>query len=45
MAKELTNMNENKTYKRRTILKALAGVPVLGFFAYETIPLFIKFAF
>ena len=37
MAKELTNMNENKTYKRRTILKALAGIPVLGFFAYETL--------
>ena len=28
---------EKKTYKRRTILKALAGIPVLGFFAYETL--------
>jgi predicted dehydrogenase len=37
MAKELTNMNENKPFKRRTILKALAGIPVLGFFAYETL--------
>ena len=30
-------MNEKKTYKRRTILKALAGIPVLGFFTYETL--------
>jgi predicted dehydrogenase len=37
MAKELTNMNETKTYKRRTILKAMAGIPVLGYFAYETL--------
>ncbi len=28
-------MEEGKTIKRRTLLKALAGIPVLGFFAYE----------
>jgi predicted dehydrogenase len=28
-------MEEGKTMKRRTLLKALAGIPVLGFFAYE----------
>ena len=30
-------MNEKKTYKRRTILKALAGIPVLGIFSYEAL--------
>jgi predicted dehydrogenase len=30
-------MEEGKTLKRRTLLKALAGIPVLGFFAYEAV--------
>jgi len=30
-------MEEGKTYKRRTLLKALAGIPVLGLFAYEAV--------
>jgi predicted dehydrogenase len=30
-------MEEGKTIKRRTLLKALAGIPVLGFFAYEAV--------
>ena len=30
-------MEEGKTSKRRTLLKALAGIPVLGFFAYEAL--------
>ena len=30
-------MEEGKTMKRRTLLKALAGIPVLGFFAYEAV--------
>ncbi len=30
-------MEEGTTIKRRTLLKALAGIPVLGFFAYEAV--------
>jgi len=30
-------MEEGKSIKRRTLLKALAGIPVLGIFAYEAI--------
>jgi len=30
-------MEEGKTIKRRTLLKALAGIPILGFFAYEAV--------
>lgn len=30
-------MEEGKTNKRRTLLKALAGIPVIGFFAYEAV--------
>lgn len=34
--KEQSQQNENKnTQSRRTVLKALAGIPVLGLFAYE----------
>ncbi len=30
-------MNDKKGFNRRTLLKALAGVPILGLFAYEAI--------
>ncbi len=34
---EEKDINKKNTYKRRTILKALAGIPVLGYFAVETL--------
>ena len=37
MEKEPKDMNEKNTLKRRTLLKALAGIPVLGYFAFETL--------
>ena len=37
MEEEHKDMNEKNTYKRRTILKALIGIPVLGYFAVKTL--------
>ncbi len=37
MEDEQKDMNENRSVKRRTLLKALIGIPVLGYFAAETL--------
>ena len=35
MEQEQKAKNENRPFSRRTLLKALAGIPVLGFFTFE----------
>jgi len=37
MEDEQKDMNENRSFKRRTLLKALVGIPVLGYFTAETL--------